>query len=504
VYLKSDRDLYRRRRRVPWLRVLMLLILIGAGGYVVYSILVNTQSPIVTTSTPTPMPTATPSPAIYVATAEDAYWAGDLEAAIEAYQRALDIEPNQSELYMALSRLLTFQGQPERGLEMAREALRRQPENAYAWALLGMAYDWLSMPIEAIDACEKAVSLDPTLPEAYAYLAEAYIDAGNWFAANNAIATALDLGETNVDVLRNHGYVLENQGNYYGAIEAYREALTAHDKLVHIYMSIGRNANALNNWTLAIGAYSDAVEADPNHASALARLGLVLLMTGDYNKAQTNLDKAIETDPMSGDAYAHLGTLYFQQRNYEDAIEMFKPAIRYGEARARRRTVFFVLTMEDTNGVGGEPAGPEVARAAFVHPEAFEMPLRGSIEGRASGSEITGRVRLDPMNGRYEMTMTGLPPAPAGKVYIGWFLPLLVPEGSLVYTAPIFPAPDGRVQFAGDTGRVRGPAIETYYTMALSYYLLDQCKEATPYIVAALRLDPEDANALQTQLLCGQ
>jgi tetratricopeptide (TPR) repeat protein len=98
--------------------------------------------------------------------------------------------------------------------------------------------------------------------------------------------------------------------------------------------------------------------------------------------------------------------------------------------------------------------------------------------------------------------MRGLPPAPAGKVYIGWFSPLSSLERRRVRTDPIFPAPDGRVKFAGDTGRVRGPAIETYYSLALSYYLLNQCNEAMPYIDAALRIDPEDANALQTRQLC--
>ena len=504
MYLKSDRDLYRRRRRIPWLRVLFMLALIGAGGYVIYTVLVNAESPIVAVATPTPVPTATPSPAIYVAEAEDAYWSGDVGAAIESYQRALDIEPNQSELYIALSRLLTFYNQPERGLEMAREALRRLPESAPAWAVLGMAYDWLGLPGEAIEACEKAVSLDPTLPEAYAYLAEAYIDSGNWFAANGAIATALDLDDTNVDVLRNRGYVLENQGNYYGAIDAYREALAVHDKLVHVYMSIGRNANALNSWTVAVEAYGDAVAVDPSYAPALDRLGFVQLLTGDYDKAKINLEKALEIDPTLGDAYAHLATLYFQQRNYEDAIELFKPAIRYSEARSRRRTVYFVITMEDTNAVGSDPGLAEVARAEFIHPSDLETPLRGVIAGQAGGSQVTGRMRFDVLSGRYEFEMTGLAPAPAGKVYIGWFVPLLLPERRLARTDPIFPAPDGRVQFSGDVGRVKGPAIETYYTLALSYYLLDQCDEALPYIEAALRLDPEDANALQTQHLCQQ
>jgi tetratricopeptide (TPR) repeat protein len=506
MYLKSDRDLYRRRRRIPWLRLLTLLALIGAGAYVVTTVreVMEEQSigGAAYAPTPVPAPTPTPVPAIYVARAEDAYWAGDLQTAIDAYQRALDIEPNQAELYVELSRLLSFHAQPERGLEMAREALRRQPENARAWAMLCLAYDWIGSPMDAIAACQQAVTFDPTLPEAYGYLAEAYVDAGNWFAANNTIATALELGENNLDVLRNHAYVLEAQGNYSGAIAGYREALKLHDKLAHIYMGVGRNANVLGNWTVAIQAYTDAVEANPYHIPARARLGLLYLFTGDYNKAQTQLAEALRLDPTSPDAHAHLGTLYFQQRNYEDAIEHLRLAVRYGEARSRRRTIHLVITMEDTNAVGVQPGGTEVARATFVHPSDFEAPLRGMIEGGVVGSDITGRVRFDVMSGRFTMEMQGLPPAPAGKIYVGWLLPLRTLEGQLVRTEAIFPAPDGRVQFSGDIGRVRGPSIETYYTLALSYYLLDQCNEARPYIDAALRIDPEDANALQARQLC--
>ena len=86
MYLKSDRELYRRRRRLPWLRLLFMLVLIGGGAYGAYTMLLNAESPIVTVMTPTPEPTATPSPAIYVAEAEDAYWSGDAPAGTERPQ----------------------------------------------------------------------------------------------------------------------------------------------------------------------------------------------------------------------------------------------------------------------------------------------------------------------------------------------------------------------------------------------------------------------------------
>ncbi|HNT77726.1 MAG TPA: tetratricopeptide repeat protein [Anaerolineae bacterium] len=503
MQLKSERELYRRRRNTPWLQWFAVMLLLGIGGYIGYLILVRLEAQVVTPATPTPAPTATPSPLLYVAQAEEAYWRADVRAAITDYQNALDLEPNQTEVYVTLARLLILQEQPERGLLMAKEALRRQPDNARAWALVGLAYDWLGLPYEAIAACERALELDPTLPEAYAYLAEAYMDAGNWFAANDAIATAMELDDANVDVLRNYGYVLENQGNYYGAIEFYEKALEIRP-LGYIYTSIGRNAGAVSNLPMARDAYKEAVKIDPNNALLLDNLGWVYLLLGDYDNARTVLRQALDLNPINSDAATHLATLYYYQRNYEGAIELFLPAIRYGEARSRRRTVFFVITEEDLSQVGTAPSSQVLARAEFVHPLNVDMPLRATFNNTEGDSPFQGYVRLDVVNGRYSLRLTQMAQPSSGKVYMGWFIPLLTPERATVHTAPIFPAPDGRVELEGETGTVKGPPIETYYTLGLCYYYLDECNNAQPYIQTALRLDPEDANARQTLSLCQQ
>lgn len=503
MQLKSDRELYRRRRETPWLQWFVVMLLLGVGGYVAYLILERVEARVVTPATPTPAPTSTPSPLLHIAEAEEAYFSGNLGAAIVAYQHALDLEPNQTELYVILSRLLTLQEQPERGVLMAKEALRRQPDNARAWALVGLAYDWLGLPYEAIAACERALELDPTLPEAYAYLAEAYMDVGNWFAANDAIGTAMELDDANVDVLRNYGYVLENQGNYYGAIESYKKALEI-QPLGYVYTSIGRNAGAVNNLPMARDAYKEAIQLDPGNALLLDNLGWVYLLMGDYDNAQATLRQALDLDPINSDAATHLATLYYYQRNYEGAIELFQPAIRYGEARSRRRTVFFAITEEALGKIGTEPAALVLARAEFVHPLNVDMPLRATFDGAGGNSAFGGYVRLDVVNGRYSLQLTQMAQPASGKVYVGWFIPLLTPERATVRTEPIFPAPDGRAELEGETGTVKGPPIETYYTLGLCYYYLDECDDAQPYIQTALRLDPEDATARQTLGLCQQ
>ncbi len=502
MFLKPDRRLFRERRTVRWVRWVAVLGILSGALYAAYSAFSGYAEPLMRSATPTPMPTATPSAGYYAALAEEAYWDGSVSAAISGYQRSLDLDPHQTELYLELARLMIYNGQAERGLEMARQALTRQPENGRAWALLGLAYDWLGLTKQAVAYCQKAVELAPTLPEAYAYLAEAYVDDGQWFAANEVIATALELDPTNVDVLRNRAYVLENQGNYSGAIQAYREAIAVNDKLVHLYLAIGRNAGALGNLTVAQEAYSQAIAADPAHAEALARLGWTQILMGDYSAARPNLAAALEADPNLADAYGYLGTLHFHQRNYEDAIVAFGPAIDYAEARSRRRTVQFTITLEDAEGIDIEPRGSEVAIAEFIHPADLQTPMRGQFRAVAGGPGVGGHIRFDVLSGRYEAALTGLPPAPSGKAYIGWFQRLLSPESTLVRTAPIYPAPDGRANLTGTTGHVKGPAIEHYYSFALSYYLLDECEKAVPLIEVALRINPQDENALKTLELC--
>ena len=62
----------------------------------------------------------------------------------------------------------------------------------------------------------------------------------------------------------------------------------------------------------------------------------------------------------------------------------------------------------------------------------------------------------------------------------------------------------GEVSIKGGTGPVEGPPIEHYYILALCHYFLDQCDQALPYVRVALRIDPNDANALETLRLCSE
>ena len=182
----------RRRKRSSFWRILVLLCLNVGGLYLIYN-LRSDESTRLSLNTPTPMATPTRAAVSFAAEASDLYWEGKLDEAIAAYRSALDLEPDNWELYTVLARLLILRGHPEQGVDLAQEVLQRNPEDVSALAVLCFAYDWLGMPGRALETCDRAIALDPSLAEAYAYRAEAYIDVGNWAAANVDIEQAQEL-----------------------------------------------------------------------------------------------------------------------------------------------------------------------------------------------------------------------------------------------------------------------------------------------------------------------
>ncbi|MDX1495450.1 MAG: tetratricopeptide repeat protein, partial [Longimicrobiales bacterium] len=128
-------------------------------------------------------------------TADDWYDAAvDLEAvsmddAIDAYRRALELDPTHSDAHLNVGRLLHEAGRVQEAEEHYRRAVRADPESARAFYNLGVALEDQSAAAGAMEAYEAALRLDPELavahfnlsrlleaegrqPEALAHLAE--------------------------------------------------------------------------------------------------------------------------------------------------------------------------------------------------------------------------------------------------------------------------------------------------------------------------------------------
>ena len=94
--------------------------------------------------------------------------------AIQAYRKALEVNPDLADAHLNLGRLLHETGGAAAAEPCYRRALAARPDDPIALFNLGVALQDLDRPLEAIEVYEKALELDPGLADAHFNLAGIY------------------------------------------------------------------------------------------------------------------------------------------------------------------------------------------------------------------------------------------------------------------------------------------------------------------------------------------
>jgi len=322
-----------KKRRSSPIRVFILLVLVGIGGYILIWRRDDLLQPIQIGPTPTPTPTARD----VMAQAHDLYIEGDLDGALAGYIEAASLDPGDPMAYVWWTHILILRDHSAEAVDKAREAVGIAPDSAEALAALCMALDWdtevgdEAKLQEALSTCLSATDLDPGYAEAHAYLAEVYADLGQTANAVEEARLAVSLNDASVFAHRDLGYALQKQHKFQDAIAEYQRASQIQPRLAQPYIDLGHLYRTYNRYKDSLSAYEKATVVDPNNAYALDNLGWWgYFQGGDYQRAAVVLKKAVEVDPAYVPAYGHLGLTYYVLRNYEDAIDVYNAAIDLG------------------------------------------------------------------------------------------------------------------------------------------------------------------------------
>jgi len=295
-------------------------------------------------------PTATRTVESFVQEAEVHFVAGDLAKALEAFQNAASVDPNNVELWVELSRIQVYSStllvssedkynRLNEALDSANRALEIENENSTAHAVKAFALDWLassalvgdqrdSLLTQAEQEAVSALQLDGNNTLALAFYAEILTDQMKWTQAGQYIDQALEQDDTLMDVHRISGYLQESIGNYSAAITEYKKAADINPNLTFLYMSIGVNYRELEQYDYALDYFAKAADIneqlgvkDPIPYQSIAK---TYVQQGYPLSASLNARKAVQLKPDDAYAYAFLGDIYHKSRNYESEILAFQ------------------------------------------------------------------------------------------------------------------------------------------------------------------------------------
>jgi tetratricopeptide (TPR) repeat protein len=215
---------------------------------------------------------------------------GALDAAVDAYRRAIAERPAFRKASSNLILALVKTGKGPEAVERARALVAESPGDPDRYFTLGLAQSEQDVDA-AIQAFRKALELAPRNTLARYNLALVLRRADRLAEALAELERALAI-EPRPEPHYTMGIIYWHQGDLDRAAAALRAAVAAEPKYADAHDALGSVLKALRDWSGAAASLRRAIALRPDSPAPHYTLGLVLQLSGDEPGAQTELAEA--------------------------------------------------------------------------------------------------------------------------------------------------------------------------------------------------------------------
>ncbi len=240
--------------------------------------------------------------------------------------------------YLLVGDVYYSSGEYDAAMIAFRRALEKEPENVYALYGLGRTQLRMLQFSAAIENLKKAISLDSNFAPAYVALAQAYTDRYTYAEDKGSAAIFLDQALLILDdarrvdpnyypIYNQRGLVYQYKGDLSKAEAAFKKALelepgdpVVHYNLAQVYLSQGKLDEALD-------MLQQGVTLDPQSVQLQLLYGKALAVKGDLAKAEEAFKKGADLDPLNAGAWLSLGQVYYLEKKFEGATKALHTSI---------------------------------------------------------------------------------------------------------------------------------------------------------------------------------
>ena len=281
---------------------------------------------------------------------------GRKDEALEALGQAVRIDATYAPARLRLADELLATGEVEQSRAVYAALTREDPDLVHAVYGLGRSLSELRQHAAAVEQLARAIELAPDFGSAHYALGLAYRDLGDEAAALGHVAESErtagrqppvdDPLMRDVHALRSdprsralRGSRLQIEGRLLEAIEQYEQALAsdhdlvqAHVNLISLFTRTGRPEQAEQH-------YQEVLRLNPNIADAHYSFAVLKFQQGQHAQSEAALSRALDINPAHYPARVSLGTLFETQGRSRDAIRQYELALSHHPNRAGARFV---------------------------------------------------------------------------------------------------------------------------------------------------------------------
>jgi O-antigen biosynthesis protein len=306
--------------------------------------------------------------------------------ALSFYQKAIELDSNNAELYVGVARQLIGLERLAEARDTLEKAVQVKPDHAEAQTLLGVYFQKIANDFPAAEThFRSAIQGDPQYARSQYLLGELYIslqrldDAravyeqlcknvpgvyeghfglGSVLLKQNAaeeaikeLKRAIDIKPADPETYRLLGQALAKLGKKeesQAALKQYQERKDNENKLTQLLRAARRNPTVPDNWfqlggfylrnresRKAIEAFERGLELEPKRTAVYGYVGALYLQLKDLEPAEKYLRQAIDLDPKNPEPYNNLGVCYMFKNDYRNAADAFQKSIDLGNKDPR-------------------------------------------------------------------------------------------------------------------------------------------------------------------------
>ncbi len=246
---------------------------------------------------------------------------GEMEKAVGAYRKVLNVDPGQSELASRVAALLARDEDFPEAIDVLKDAIKANPNASEPFLQLAFIYaNYLKRTDEAIDYANRAVAIDPRNIDAYERLFEIALATGDEKKALQSLERA-------AKVHTDDPAFWTRLGKLYAAIvfksdspakpeqvarvnEIFKKAAEHAGDDPAVLKEIADYYAASQQINQAIPFYLRLLELQPDDASAREKLAAGFVLTNQRDKAIETLEQVIKQHPEKSQPYDLLAGLF--------------------------------------------------------------------------------------------------------------------------------------------------------------------------------------------------
>ncbi|MEM9922830.1 MAG: tetratricopeptide repeat protein [Cyanobacteria bacterium P01_D01_bin.50] len=254
--------------------------------------------------------------------------AGNLEFAIEFYEKALQIKPNVQEYWFNRGLTLFHLGHLEDAITSYDKAIEIKNDFYKGWYNRGRALGELGLLEDAINSFNTAIEIRPNYQEAWSSNGLALLKLGRVSEAIFSYDKSLELEPLDPENWYYRGLALSGIAQYEDAIDSYDKALEIEPYLHDAWVDKGVALGQLAEWAEAIASWDEALKITPDFYLTWFNRAVAFDNLGRREEAVASYDKALEIQPNFPEGWYNRAVALFYLEEYEQAILCYDRALQ--------------------------------------------------------------------------------------------------------------------------------------------------------------------------------